>query len=160
MAPIKPTNPDATNQSRPLLLAHASMSGQFHAGLPPTVQSGSGSTSRCRQASTVVRLTPSRSAISEMPTGEQSFMARNRTSECIDNQHGCMDNQHMTQTPEVGRKVRAITTTATSLSVVVEVTAIDAETDAGWYVWGYRKHARDGRRQTLIPRLYFVARSA
>lgn len=56
---------------RPVFSAQASTSGQFQAGLPPTVQDGSGSTSRSRHMSTVCRLTPRRSAISGMPTGSQ-----------------------------------------------------------------------------------------
>ena len=60
--------------------------------------------------------------------------------------------------PEIGRRVRATTTTATEQSVVVEVTAIDRETEQGWYVWGYRTVKRSTPRQTSYPRLYFVAR--
>jgi hypothetical protein len=60
--------------------------------------------------------------------------------------------------PAIGRSVRATTTTATAQSVVIEVTAIDRETESGWYVWGYRIVRRSTPRQTSYPRLYFVAR--
>ena len=67
---------DYASVARPVSRAQASTSGQFQAGLPPTVHRGSGSTPRVRQMSTVGRLTPSRSAISGMPTGSQFFMGR------------------------------------------------------------------------------------
>lgn len=85
--------------SLPLLRAHASMSGQFHAGLPPTVQSGSGSTSRTRHMSTVARLTPSRSAISGMPTGSQ-FRTPETVSNVLTSDQECRDNHYMTKTAE------------------------------------------------------------
>ena len=61
--------------------------------------------------------------------------------------------------PEIGAVVLAETDTRTAQRVAVEVTAIDAETDAGWSVWGYRQY-RPGRRprQTMYPRRYFVPR--
>lgn len=54
---------------RPVSRAHALMSAHAHAGRPPTVHRGGGSRSRVRHLSTVCRSTPSRSAISMMPTG-------------------------------------------------------------------------------------------
>jgi hypothetical protein len=66
----------------------------------------------------------------------------------------------MTTAPAVGSKVHAITTTQAQQSVVIEVTAIHDETEAGWYVYGYRAHRGTRPRQTMYPRLYFVARIA
>lgn len=80
---------------RPVDLAHASTSGQFQAGLPPTVQVGSGMTPRCRQMSTVGRLTPSRSATSAMPTGSQSSMSAT-VEKVLTEGKGCVDNHYMT----------------------------------------------------------------
>lgn len=57
------------DEPRPVELAQAAMSAQFHAGRPPTVHRGSGSRPRWRHMSTVGRSTPSRSAISVIPTG-------------------------------------------------------------------------------------------
>lgn len=83
--------------ARPVSLAQASTSGQFHAGLPPTVHDGSGMTPRCRQMSTVGRLTPSRSATSAMPTGSQSSMP-NTVEKVLTPGKGCVDNHYMTTT--------------------------------------------------------------
>lgn len=60
--------------------------------------------------------------------------------------------------PEIGTKVRALTTTPQEQSVVVEVTAIERTAAEGTYVWGYRqyKHRRNGVRQTMNPQLYLV----
>jgi hypothetical protein len=64
--------------------------------------------------------------------------------------------------PEVGRKVRALTTTRSEQQVVVEVTAIERETPEGTYVWGHRQYGRGNMRrtsrprQTAIPNLYLV----
>lgn len=65
----------------------------------------------------------------------------------------------MTTAPEVGSKIQATTTTATQQTVIVEITAIDSEVEAGWYVYGYRKHRGPRPRQTMYPRLYFVAKT-
>lgn len=57
----------------------------------------------------------------------------------------------------VGRKVRAITTTATAQAVVIEVSAVAEATAAGQLVYGYRQAGRNaGRRQTTYPRLYLI----
>jgi hypothetical protein len=66
----------------------------------------------------------------------------------------------MTQTspPTIGQRVRAVTTTRDAQAVVVEVTAIDREVETGWYVYGYRAIRRARPRQSMYPRLYFVAR--
>lgn len=65
------------------------------------------------------------------------------------------------EAPEVGSIQWAETATATAQHVQILVTAVDAETDAGWHVYGYRRYPtrRNGRRQTMIPRAYFVARA-
>jgi hypothetical protein len=63
-----------------------------------------------------------------------------------------------TQAPRIGSKVNATTTTTTEQKVVIEVSAIDRETGAGWYIYGYRSHRGTRPRQTMYPQLYFVAR--
>lgn len=83
-------------EARPVLMAQASTSGQFQAGLPPTVQRGSGINARCRQMSTVGRLTPSRSATSAMPTGSQFLMA-DTVGKVLTDGKGCSDNHYMTE---------------------------------------------------------------
>lgn len=77
----------------------------------------------------------------------------------------CNDQRMTTTTPEIGSKVKAVTTTPAELQVVIEVTAIDAEVTAvdtegpvGWLVYGYRAHRGARPRQTMYPRLYFVPR--
>jgi hypothetical protein len=82
---------------RPVSDAQASTSGQSHAGLPPTVQRGSGSTPRKRHTSTVSRFTPSRDAISGMPTGSQSF-TKETVANLLTVDQGCSDSCYMTQT--------------------------------------------------------------
>ena len=82
---------------RPVSAAHASTSDQFHAGLPPTVQRGSGSSSRKRHVSTVCRRTPSLSAISGMPTGSQSVM-KETVANLLTLGYPCSNNNYMTQT--------------------------------------------------------------
>jgi len=82
---------------RPVALAQASTSGQFHAGRPPTVQRGSGMTPLCRQMSTVGRLTPSRSATSAMPTGSQSLMPTS-VEKVLTLGKVCVDNHYMNAT--------------------------------------------------------------
>lgn len=93
------TSPDARSENqppvRPVDLAQASTSGQFHAGLPPTSQRGSGMTPRCRHMSTVGRLTPSRSATSAMPTGSQSSMP-DTVGKVLTDGKVCRDNRYMT----------------------------------------------------------------
>jgi hypothetical protein len=65
-----------------------------------------------------------------------------------------------TAAPQVGTKIRANTTTPSAVSVIIEVTALDGENPQGWFVWGYRQGGRNaGRRQTMYPRRYFVAKS-
>lgn len=59
--------------ARPVLFAHRSMSGQFHAGRPETVHDGEGSRPRCFHVLTVCEATPSRVAMSSDPTGSQFF---------------------------------------------------------------------------------------
>lgn len=66
---------------------------------------------------------------------------------------------NMQNVPAIGSRVRAVTTTATAQSVVIEVTMVDEETEAGWLVYGYRAHRGSRPRQTMYPRLYFVAKS-
>jgi hypothetical protein len=66
----------------------------------------------------------------------------------------------MNTEPEVGQRVRATTVTPAAQSVVIEVTKIDEEQTTGWYVYGYRAHRGDRPRQTMYPRLYFVAKAA
>lgn len=62
--------------------------------------------------------------------------------------------------PAIGSRIAAVTTTRTEQRVMIEVTAIDSETAAGWYVYGYRQtRRRAGIRQTAIPTLYFVGRA-
>jgi hypothetical protein len=63
-------------------------------------------------------------------------------------------------TPEVGKKARATTVTPAAQSVVIEVTKIDEEQSGGWYVYGYRAHRGSRPRQTMYPRLYFIAKEA
>jgi transposase len=59
--------------------------------------------------------------------------------------------------PEIGQTVKAQTTTSTAQQVVVLITYIEEETEKGWIVYGYRKGGRNaGRRQTMVPRMYFV----
>lgn len=82
---------------RPVFSAHASTSGQFQAGRPPTVQEGSGRTLRSRHMSTVCRLTDSRSAISGMPTGSQVAMPITVEKDLTTVQ-GCRDTIYMAQT--------------------------------------------------------------
>jgi hypothetical protein len=60
--------------------------------------------------------------------------------------------------PQVGSKIHATTLTPSAQRVVVTVSSIEDETDAGWYVWGYRAHRGARPRQTMYPRRYFVAR--
>lgn len=92
-------------EARPVSTAHECTSGQFHAGLPPTVQRGSGSTPRSRHVSTVGRGKPSRSAISMMPTGSQSSMSRTvvkvltPSKKCGDNHYMNNDATTTTKTP-------------------------------------------------------------
>lgn len=75
----------------------------------------------------------------------------------LDNANWVGHTRNMTTTaPEIGRKVQATTTTATAQTVLVEVTAIESETDSGWFVYGYRAHRGARPRQTMYPRLYFV----
>lgn len=82
---------------RPVALAQASTSGQFQAGLPPTVQRGPGMTPLCRQMSTVGRLTPSRSATSAMPTGSHSSTPTTVTKGLTEGKV-CVDNHYMNTT--------------------------------------------------------------
>jgi hypothetical protein len=84
------------SQSRLLPFAHASTSGQFHAGRPPTVQLGSGNSPRNRHTSTVSRFTPRRSAISGMPTGSQ--VMERTVANLLTTDQDCSDTQYMTQT--------------------------------------------------------------
>jgi hypothetical protein len=63
-------------------------------------------------------------------------------------------------TPEIGTRVAALTDTEGEQRVLIEVTAIDMETESGWYVYGYRLVRRARPRQTMYPRRYFVQRSA
>ena len=53
-------------------------------------------TPRCRQMSTVGRLTPSRSATSAMPTGSQSLMA-DTVEKVLTVGKKCVDNHYMTK---------------------------------------------------------------
>lgn len=72
----------------------------------------------------------------------------------------CAYDKDMSTAPVIGSKVRAVTTTASEQSVVIEVTSIANTTPAGWYVYGYRAARRGARpRQTMYPRRYFVART-
>lgn len=82
---------------RPVRSAHFCTSGQFHAGRPPTVHDGSGMSPRCRQMSTVGRLTPSRSATSAMPTGSQFFMGMT-VGKVLTDRKDCVDNHYMNTT--------------------------------------------------------------
>lgn len=75
MSPVAEKSRIYVAMSLPVAFAQVSTSGQFHAGRPPTVHDGSGSRSRKRQTSTVSRFTPSRAAISGMPTGSQIMKA-------------------------------------------------------------------------------------
>lgn len=62
--------------SRPVPRAHTATSAHSHAGRPPTVHRGSGNVTsrrRIRQASTALRVTPRRWAISTVPTGSQAI---------------------------------------------------------------------------------------
>lgn len=112
---------------RPVDSAQASTSGQFHAGRPPTVQVGSGMTPRCRQMSTVGRLTPSRSATSAMPTGSQSSMPLT-VGKVLTYRKVCVDNHYMNNTTKC---------TACQVdekrSNGVEVSAFEA---SQWSLWG------------------------
>lgn len=81
---------------RPVALAHFSMSGQFHAGRPPTVQRGSGKPSaRILHASTADRETPSRAAISTVPTGSQ--VMPNTVGKVLTGVKVCRYNTYMTK---------------------------------------------------------------
>ena len=70
----------------------------------------------------------------------------------------CHTEDMNTTSPVIGSKVRATTTTPACQDVTIEVSAIDREVVGGWYVYGYRTHRGTRPRQTLYPRLYFVAR--
>lgn len=62
--------------------------------------------------------------------------------------------------PQIETKVAAKTSTSTEQNVAVYVTAIDSEVDAGWWIYGYRVKGRNsGRRQSMVPRLYFVPKN-
>jgi hypothetical protein len=78
--------------SRDVALAQREMSPQSHAGRPPTVHRGSGSSPRSRQVSTVARLTARRSAISAIPTGSM----RESVAKVLTSGKGCDDNHYMT----------------------------------------------------------------
>jgi hypothetical protein len=75
--------------------AQREMSAQSHAGRPPTVQRGSGSSPRSFQVSTVARLTARRSAISGIPTGSM----RRSVEKVLTPDKGCGDNHYMTFRP-------------------------------------------------------------
>jgi hypothetical protein len=81
--------------ARPVLFAHAAMSGQSQAGRPPTVHLGSGSRPRVLQMSTVGRRTPRRSAISAMPTGSQLMVAT--VANLLTTDQACSDTHYMTK---------------------------------------------------------------
>lgn len=65
-----------------------------------------------------------------------------------------------TTAPQVGKAQWAQTTTPAAQHCVVQVTAIDEETETGWLVYGYRVYARrrNGIRSTSYPQLYFIAK--
>lgn len=86
--------------TRPVLSAHFRTSGQFHAGLPPTVQRGSGNPSPLdRQASTADRETLRRAAISTVPTGSQ--VMRESVGNVLTFGKRCAHNTYMTRNEEV-----------------------------------------------------------
>lgn len=121
--------------SRPVSLAHLCTSGQFHAGRPPTVQRGSGSSFLCRQMSTVGRCTPKRSAISVMPTGSHSFTWVT-VGKVLTPVYGCVDNHYMapaTTTHNRGESPRKEstmdTTTSEFLAARAEWVALGRPTD-------------------------------
>ena len=65
-------------------------------------------------------------------------------------------------TPTIGSRIAAETDTATAQSVRICVASIEAETESGWFVYGYRLTARGTRpgRATMVPRRYFVRKAA
>lgn len=64
-------------------------------------------------------------------------------------------------TPEIEKAQWAQTLTPTAQHVIVFVTAVDGETESGWFVYGYRVYARrrNGRRHSMIPNRYFVPKA-
>jgi hypothetical protein len=54
----------------------------------------------------------------------------------------------------------ALTTTATEKRVRIFVASIDSETEAGWFVYGYRMTNAQQYAQAHYPRLYFVPKAA
>lgn len=95
--------------SRPVVLAHAAIPGQSHAGLPPISHCGAGKTPRHFHWSTVERGTRSRDAMSASPTMVGCGSAMTGTVEkTFDSVQSVRDNLYMGTTNSTAPILRCV----------------------------------------------------